>query len=412
MYILGKKAVCCQVSATPSEKLRADFLGRFYDNLPPKPYFAHPLDYRQVIRSKKDATRWPRVQFNPPHLIRYLCFDIDNNDPYLAVSDAGLPHPSAFVVDLRTGRGHVLYELRSPVATHSAARLPPQEYVKAIQSAMTIRLGADSGYVGHLCKNPLHDRHHVYATGLVYDLADLAAELDLPYKKSNKQTSPDFVRNAEGRNTSLHRAGVKWAARNWTGMPEQEELTRAVHGYIDQLNQRHYADTPLSYSELIRIAKSCAKWALKKRPNCGCRKPRPNEGILRPHLGGLSEVERKSEGGRYTTGVLRARSLAACRIAFRLAVKQGGSITVQRIAAIARLCVRTVQRLQARPEWQAFVRAATTGLANSLGSVVLGRVLGRWWREIVRSTGLYRLVDDYSLVSGVNASALLIPPPS
>ncbi|POI36262.1 replicase, partial [Klebsiella pneumoniae] len=72
------------------------------------------------------------------------------------------------------------YGLDTPIRTAPDGNAAPLRYAAAIEAALREKLGADMGYSGLICKNPLHEHWLVQVwEPRLYDLAWLSDYLDL-----------------------------------------------------------------------------------------------------------------------------------------------------------------------------------------------------------------------------------------
>jgi hypothetical protein len=84
--------------------------------------------------------------------------DVDSETAYIDWWDTPLcPGPSIIVYNRENGHCHFLYALSVLVHTQPTARQGPLRFAAAVDMALTMVLGADPGYAGLICKNPLHE---------------------------------------------------------------------------------------------------------------------------------------------------------------------------------------------------------------------------------------------------------------
>ena len=228
----------------------------FYEKLPKKPYCSFGKGGRTLIRSKKHAVQYPLIQVNPPHLVNYLVFDIDQSDAYFAWFDAGLPPPTWIAKNPKNGHCHICYELKTAVCKTANAHLKPLRYLASIEYTYAKKLGADLGYVGLLTKNPVDRDWQVYHINQrPFELDELADYIDL-------ETKPRAANEVSGlgRNCAMFDT-VRWWAY------------KAIRAHLNGGYDIWYAEVlkvavnangaflePLPYSEVKATAKSVARW--------------------------------------------------------------------------------------------------------------------------------------------------------
>ena len=235
-----------------------------------RPYCTDDKASGLQIRSQSTALARRYIQANAPELQFRVVLDIDHDVRATAHErywhdEYGVPEPSWTAITPGTGRAHVAYELAIPIAKHDNARSGPIRYGAAIEGGLAIKLRADSGYAGLVCKNPLHpDWDTVPGRLEPYELAELAEWVDLIPKAKLRES----VHGALGRNCLLFEHLRHWAYRavvpfkssggrrdNWEGSVLKQAL---------ELNNFSEADVmqrdPLAYSEIKATARSVARY--------------------------------------------------------------------------------------------------------------------------------------------------------
>lgn len=236
-----------------------------------------------VIRSASTALTHPYVQPNGPVAYSRIVLDLDWHDEkhphhsypirYLSEGDAwehdlSVPAPDWVAVTPGKNSAHIGYEILTPVGRHEHARIKPQQYLSAIESALTLKLGADAGYAGLLCKNPLHEDWDFYkCNNIGRELSDFASWLDLtPVKRQKFNREP---RGEIGRNVYLFDQVRFWAYDNIEKYRNGnfEIWVEAVLVHAQIINTASYDHLPvligrglLSFSECRAIARSVSKW--------------------------------------------------------------------------------------------------------------------------------------------------------
>lgn len=266
------------------ELARAQSILLFADEarLARKPRCSETKDYN-VIRTAAHALTHQYIQPNSP--VAYLRFvlDLDYHQPsnkfhklpllYLAkthrwLDELGIPAPSWAAISLDKNSAHICYELVTPVGHHENARLAPQRFLAAIESAYAEKSGADRGFTGQLCKNPINIKWQLY-TGPQqgWDLHELAEYVELtPSKIQAYNREP---RGEIGRHICLFDKVRFWAYDN---VAEHRQFgielwTEAVIATTERINAASYEHLPylvgrglLPFSECKSIGKSVAQW--------------------------------------------------------------------------------------------------------------------------------------------------------
>ncbi|MGL5146805.1 MAG: replication initiation protein, partial [Plesiomonas shigelloides] len=197
----------------------------FNDRLPHKPYFSDDLQFGVRIAGKERALLAKYIQFNQPHAMYWLCFDVDRAGAAIDWADLGAPAPTLTIKNPENGHAHLLYALHTAVRTAPDGRAAPLKYAAAIENALRKKLGADAGYSGLICKNPnhLHWQITVWQSEL-YTLDWLADYLDLG-AANDREILPDY---GLGRNCTLFDKTRKWAYRAIRqGWPEYDQWLQA-----------------------------------------------------------------------------------------------------------------------------------------------------------------------------------------
>ena len=181
------------------------------------------------IAGKERAILAKYIQFNQPHAMFWLGFDVDRIGAAIDWSDRNAPAPTLTITNPENGHAHLLYALETSIRTAPDGKMKPLRYAAAVENALRRKLGADTGYSGLICKNPNHSHWKI------------AADYGL------------------GRNCTLFDKTRKWAYRAIRqGWPEYEQWLQACYDRASAYNQQFAA--PLDDNEVIGIAKSIAKW--------------------------------------------------------------------------------------------------------------------------------------------------------
>ena len=301
---------------------------RFAAALPVRPYCADDLSAGLRIRPRATASRAAYIQANPPPSVGYLVLDVDHADTAVRWHDVALPPPTWIALS-ESGRGHVGYELATPVCRTDAARPGPLRYLAAVEAAYQARLGADPGYVGLITKNPLHPRWRVYCPrGEPYSLAELADWVDLPARLPRRESAYDA---GFGRNCTLFDALRRWAYRTvrdyWRFAGEGYETWAAT--VLAQAEALNVFSPPLPWPEVRHTARSVAKK------------------VWRAHYGARvrfrdRQAARGRQGAAVTNAMKAARAAARADHARTLRAQGHGDAAIGKILGVHR---STVYRL-------------------------------------------------------------------
>ncbi|SXK18674.1 plasmid replication protein [Klebsiella pneumoniae] len=138
--------------------------------------------------------------------------------------------------------------------------MKPLRYAAAVENALRKKLEADAGYSGLICKNPNHGHWKIAVwQPELYTLDWLADFLDLN-AANDKEIVADY---GLGRNCTLFDKTRKWAYRAIRqGWPEYEQWLQACYERASAYNLQFAV--PLDDKEVHDIAKSIAKWTLKR----------------------------------------------------------------------------------------------------------------------------------------------------
>lgn len=233
----------------------------FFERMPKTALCADDFSDGLKIRRKEHAKKRKHVQFNPSQLVTYLCFDVDKERAHESWHDANLPCPSLIVQNPENGHAHLLYALAAPVPRTEAARLKPLKFLAVVEEGLRLKLGADQGFAGLICKTPNHQSWRTFEPTFeaIYELGELSEWVDLPAKVPKRLG----IRTGLGRNVELFDRLRFWAYK-WLGDYKSkknfEDWGRAVLSQCEHFND---FTAPLPLSEVRAVAKSVAKWTWK-----------------------------------------------------------------------------------------------------------------------------------------------------
>lgn len=233
-------------------------LDLFNERLPRKPYFTDELQFGVRIAGKERAILAKYIQFNQPHAMFWLGFDVDRPGAAIDWSDRNAPAPTLTIMNPENGHAHLLYALKTAVRTAPDGKMKPLKYAAAVERALCKKLDADTGYSGLICKNPNHDYWQLAMwQPELYTLDWLADSLDL-----NSANDVDIQPNyGLGRNCTLFEKTRKWAYRAIRqGWPDFKQWVEACYERANAYNLQF--SLPLDDNEVMRIAKSISKWTI------------------------------------------------------------------------------------------------------------------------------------------------------
>ena len=231
-------------------------LDLFNDRLPNKPYFSDDLHFGVRIAGKERAILAKYIQFNQPHAMFWLGFDVDRIGAAIDWSDRNAPAPTLTITNPENGHAHLLYALKTSIRTAPDGKIKPLKYAAAVENALRKKLDADVGYSGLICKNPNHGYWKIAVwQPELYTLDWLADSLDLN-AANDKEIVADY---GLGRNCTLFDKTRKWAYRAIRqGWPEYDQWLQACYERAKAYNL-HFL-SPLDDGEVSGISKSIAKW--------------------------------------------------------------------------------------------------------------------------------------------------------
>lgn len=231
----------------------------FRERLPRRPYHARikPSEGGIQIASLKDAIKSRYIQYNGPTHKYWLVFDIDEEGSGLLWYDRDCPPPNISAMNPDDRKCHYIYGLEVPVRTAMDGRSDPLRYAAAVEHALAVKLGADLGYAGLVCKNPLHEHWDVVVwEDTSYDLNTLADWLDLSAYSDRRKRLPDY---GLGRNCTLFEGLRKWSYKAIRqGWPDYNQWFEACLTRATGINARF--EQPLPFNEIKSTAKSVARY--------------------------------------------------------------------------------------------------------------------------------------------------------
>lgn len=230
----------------------------FEDYLPRRPYHTDDLTSGLKINKKEKAKFARLIQPNGPTHRYWMVFDLDRADAGMHWDHVGAPAPNLIARNPANGHAHLLYLLQTPIRTAMDGKTAPLRYAAAIEAGLRNRLGADRGYSGLICKNPINAHWMVHQwQANPYTLDDLADYIDLTPEKAREKPVEDY---GLGRNCMLFDELRAWAykAIRSQDSPDYNQWLNACFDRATGYNVNF--TTPLDISEVKHTAKSVAKW--------------------------------------------------------------------------------------------------------------------------------------------------------
>ena len=263
-------------------------LDLFNDRLPNKPYFSDDLHFGVRIAGKERAILAKYIQFNQPHAMFWLGFDVDRLGAAIDWGDRNAPAPTLTITNPENGHAHLLYALKTSIRTAPDGKMKPLKYAAAVENALRKKLDADVGYSGLICKNPNHGHWKIAVwQPELYTLDWLADSLDLN-AANDKEIVADY---GLGRNCSLFDKTRKWAYRAIRqGWPEYEQWLQACYERCKAYNLQFAS--PLDENEVMGIAKSITNWTYKN-----FNEDSFNEFVFLTHKSDIQRERGKKGGG-------------------------------------------------------------------------------------------------------------------
>nr|WP_256467999.1 replication initiation protein [Yersinia ruckeri] len=270
----------------------------FNDRLPLKPYFSDDLHFGVRIAGKERAILAKYIQFNQPHAMFWLGFDVDRLGAAIDWSDRNAPAPTLSITNPENGHAHLLYALKTSIRTAPDGKMKPLKYAAAVENALRKKLDADVGYSGLICKNPNHGHWKIAVwQPELYTLDWLADSLDLN-AANDKEIVADY---GLGRNCTLFDKTRKWAYRAIRqGWPEYKQWLQSCYERAYAYNLQFAV--PLDEKEVSGVAKSVAKWTSNKFSSAQFEKF-----VEITHSSGIQSIRGKKSGLSRRKGSLEER---------------------------------------------------------------------------------------------------------
>ena len=229
----------------------------FETALPSKPYCTDELASGLLIRAKNHAVRKQYIQHNEPNSMLWLAFDIDRPTYPDEADEMGLPVPNIWIQNPDNRHAHLLYSLSVPVHLNPDSSPKAQRFAASVDIAMTLKLEADAGYAGLICKNPLHKHWNTLTLNdHSYDLGYLADFVDLEFAKDKRKNLPEI---GLGRNVTLFDR-VRMFSYKEVRKHRESNFKGFYEAIINKAMAYNDFSAPLGISEVTATAKSISKW--------------------------------------------------------------------------------------------------------------------------------------------------------
>lgn len=238
----------------------------------------------QQIRKPSVALKKLYIAPNPPWEKHVMLLDVDMDYAWCAWESAILPQPSFTTVNPDSQHAHYGYMLNTPVLMGHNNTIKPMQYMAAVERGMVEKLGADTGYAGHLTQNPMNRHWQTTWTEATYDLGDLAEYVELKNKSTKSTEAQGVGRNCDMFEVIRHQAYRDVMLFKPDRYPDfQQHIFRIL---MDHTSTEH--SVALHASEVQHTAKSIAAWTWKHFSAEGFRK-------LQQHRNQLSVMSRKQK---------------------------------------------------------------------------------------------------------------------
>jgi len=357
------------MSDTPTEQLqsRFDALSDFEERMPYSPVCNKSKRWDGYILPRNIAKTFPYIQINYPHM-DYLCFDLDYREAPIAAQERDLPTPTLTVITPDSHHAHLLYELLYPIPRkHSKAT---KALLKDVLYVYKEILCADKVITTQrqLIKNALCSKWDVIQGHAPYTLTELAESkprgfvMERTYEPRKNVMLGELpfkdTLDLNSRNDSLFHNTRYYAYTIAREHSTYESLYEAILSRIIHLNDTEitkYFSVKIKYkSELRSIAGSISRWTFKRRHNFKvvdrgamgfgdmpgvCWDPvlkKPDK-VFREEL-----ARRQWLSAERTAKIKRESTEDKIKSAIESCFRRGIDPTIANIAAVARVCKKTV----------------------------------------------------------------------
>ena len=192
---------------------------------------------------------WPEVEISPPWARAVIVLDVDTStQDWLNVAQGPNVKPPNWIASRPANQhAHIAYTLRNPVLRGPDCSIRALSILGRVSEHLRQAYGADTGYHGPTAHNPLHDNWETSWLRLEpYTLGELAECIPKGWRIPKQPTT------AEGRNSTLFRAAMRWFGRpsNWEASTDLGDVLAWCEAY-----NATWFPVPLPDLEVKHIAK-------------------------------------------------------------------------------------------------------------------------------------------------------------
>lgn len=310
----------------------------FIEALPTKVRSTNWFEEGTKFRKRENALSHRYVELNQLYK-KFIALDIDKPKAAFLWEESGLPPPTHVIVNPDNAHAHYLYELKTPIYYTEQAHRAPQKYYEATDIALTSLLDADTAFVGHLVKNPLHPSWRTISHKVSYDLEDFK-EWGVDLKGHKKKQV--LRQSLEGRNTTLFDTLRHWAYAEVKKQCSYADFQQIVDNKALSINGMFLdcANGILPVKEVLSTAKSVGTWTWRHRNSIGNQK---NRGVMQ--LPAEMSIKAKQVAGAGYVHEIRTNATKQAVLDAAIALKAAGTpVTQQAVAIRANVSVDSVKR--------------------------------------------------------------------
>lgn len=247
------------------------------DRLPRKPYCSNNKTASRILPLSQALT-YSHIQYNPPHLINWLVFDLDFEKASVSLDrarywyeDRLAPAPNIIVINPTNGHAQYFYALATPVARGENARQGPQDFARAVYRGLGAMLQSDPHFTQFIARNPAYLGHlTICPRNAPYELSELDEYI------ADRKAGTAWHRaahasgrsvNDSGRNCTLFDRVRRWSyawVAEYRDNASFDQFAVAVRAQAEAANEfPGHSDGDLKGREVRSIARSVAEWTWK-----------------------------------------------------------------------------------------------------------------------------------------------------
>ena len=211
------------------------------------------------------AYAFPRVQINPDNSQVVITLDIDDPDSIQRYTERSMRlYPSFVVMHQTSGKLHANFVLESPVHRNVRSLGAPLQKLARVADQLTAYFGADRGYGGRICRNPV--LHPADRSTFTHWYAMLPYTLDMISDAIPRVTSSYGERiSGVGRNCDLFAAAVSEAHKpRWQPVFANDGWATSWLSWVVDTDSAMHNPYTLPSSEHRSIAKSAHRYAVRQ----------------------------------------------------------------------------------------------------------------------------------------------------